>query len=509
MHRTLKTPIGLGLFTTLLSLFALNSFADKQIVITSDDSRAGRLHLVLSPNDEEEPRFYSAWPTLDIEPLFSIDLQEIEANTRLSLSDFNGFPYNSIAEIPKGRYFAQLVYDTNTLESGINSPGNTYSNVQVVELEDEGSVSLSFSLANTIEPDALPSDETLLKFVKFKSQNLTEFWETDMYLRAGVLLPATYYDNPLKRYPVFFDIGGYGSRFTRASRWYNNDEFMAYWRDPQTPQMIIVFLDGEAPFGDPYQINSANNGPYGDATWKELLPYLAQNFNMVDDSSGRFVSGCSTGGWVSLALQLYYPDTFNGAWSFSADGVDFQHFQLVDVYNDDNAYINEHQQERPSYRQKDGDVIFSIRREIAMENTLGRNNTFATSGGQWGGWNAVYSPRGEDGLPMPIWDPVSGQIDEDVAEQWRAFDLRQYTEENWTELGPKLQGKLHIWMGDMDNFYLNNAMYVYQEMLASRTEPTSDARFTFERGVGHCDYNQVEMRKKTISEMMQRFAASQ
>jgi hypothetical protein len=278
--------------------------------------------------------------------------------------------------------------------------------------------------------------------------------------------------------------------------------------DKSTPQMVIVFLDGEAPFGDPYQINSANNGPYGDATWQELLPYLTNNYNIEPSSQGRFVSGCSTGGWVSLALQLFYPDTFNGAWSYSADGVDFKYFQLVDIYADDNAFVNEYGQSRPSYRAKDGEVIFSIEREIAMENQMARTNSFVASGGQWGGWNAVFSPKAESGLPAAIWHPYSGKINKDVAEAWKKFDLRLYTENNWRELGPKVSGKLHIWMGDMDNFYLNNAMYLYEDMLKARTEPESDAIFNWRRGVGHCDFDREEMRKSTLSQMYQRYLAT-
>ncbi|MEM0912216.1 MAG: alpha/beta hydrolase-fold protein, partial [Pseudomonadota bacterium] len=350
----------------------------------------------------------------------------------------------------------------------------------------------------------LPNEQELLKFVRFKSDTLSDFWQREMYLRAGIILPRTYYEASLEKFPVFFDIGGYASRYTRAEELYADESFQTYWMHEDTPQMVIVFLDGEAPFGDPYQINSANNGPYGDATWNEFLPFLTDSFKLIDNPKGRFVSGCSTGGWVSLALQIYYPELFNGAWSYSADGVDFRYFQLVNIYDDDNAFFNEHGVERPSFKQKDGDVIFSIKHEVGMENTMGRTNSFVTSGGQWGGWNAVYSPKGEDGLPMAIWDANTGVINKDVAEAWKAFDLRHYTESNWQMLEPKLRGKLNIWMGDMDEFYLNNAMLLFEEMLSTR-EPSSDAKFTWKRNTGHCDFDDVEMRKQTITDMMNRF----
>jgi hypothetical protein len=336
------------------------------------------------------------------------------------------------------------------------------------------------------------------------SQLLSEFWGADMYLRAGIILPNSYYDSPLKDFPVIFNIGGYHARYDRAQDLYENKAFKKFWLNPDTPQMVIVFLDGEAPLGDSYQIDSANNGPYGQATWQEFLPYLTKQFNLVDNANSRFVTGCSTGGWVSLALQTYYPDLFNGAWSFSADGVDFKYFQLIDIYQDENAFVNEHGMQRPSYRAKDGETIFSIKREIMMENQIGRNDSFIYSGGQWGGWNAVFGPKLEDGTPSTIWDPLTGKIDQSIAAQWTKYDLRLYTEKNWQTLGPKLQGKLNIWMGDMDNFYLNNAMHLYQEMLNTQKEPVSNAEFTWVRGAGHCDYKQVPMLKKIMIQMQQK-----
>ena len=505
MHLIFKSRFTLALIC-LLSAISFQSLA-ANISVSADlpIEEAGRLHIVFSQDDEQEPRFYSAWPTKDIEPLFSLDLENLKEPLTLRSVDVSGFPHKSMSEVPDGTYKVQVIFDTNTIDSGMNSPFNYHSKVQTVDITNGTMADLSFILSEQVPADSLPEDQDLLKFVKLKSEILSDFWNTDMYLRAGVLLPATYFDKPLEKFPVFFDIGGYGSRYTRAEAWYESDTFREYWMDSNTPQMIIVYLDGEAPFGDPYQINSANNGPYGDATWEELLPHLTSTFNMVENSQGRFVSGCSTGGWVSLALQLFYPDTFNGAWSYSADGVDFRYFQLVDIYSDDNAFINEFGQKRPSYRAKDGEVIFSIEREIQMENQMGRTNSFVSSGGQWGGWNAVYSPKGKEGLPAAIWDPETGEINKEVAEAWKKFDLRLYTEQNWAELGPKLAGKLHIWMGDMDNFYLNNAMYLYEDMLKARSEPESDAIFDWKRGVGHCDYDRNEMRQSTISQMYQRY----
>jgi len=478
------------------------------VIINSaqDIPKHGRLYIVLNRSNESEPRLYSAWPTNDIEPLFASDLNGIGTKQSVNLKDsLVGFPHSNLSDLEEGTWYVQALYDTDFLDGRINSPHNYYSQVKRIVVESGEPISINLSLDQKIPAESLPEDTEHLRFVKMKSERLFEHWQTDMHIRAAVLLPADYSQNPLKKYPVFYSVGGYHAQYTRAQRLIENDAFKAYWFDEGTPQMVIVFLDSQAPFGDSYQMDSANNGPYGEATINEFLPYLEQKFNLMENMKGRYVSGCSTGGWVSLAMQLFYPDTFNGAWSYSADGVDFKYFQLVDIYNDENAYINEHGSSRPSYRQKDGDVIFSIQREIMMENVMGKHNSYAFSGGQWGGWNAVYGPQNANGMPATIWDPVSGNIDKDVAEQWQKFDLRKYTQDNWTTLGPKLRGKLHLWMGDMDNFYLNNAMYLYEDMLSTRTEPASDAKFTWKRGVGHCDFDQVDMLKSTISQMYERY----
>lgn len=504
----MKNKLPIYALVSLLSGLSGYSFASIDTINISAPKaveQAGRLHIVFNREEGSEPRFYSAWPTTEIEPLYAKDLASLPTNLILNNDDIDGFPHEKLIDLPDGRWYVQAIYDTNVLDSGINSEGNVYTEVQTITIDADSTTTLDLNFNQKVPSDALPDDQELLKFVKFKSDKVSQFWGTDMYLRAGVILPKSYHQNSLKKYPVFFDVGGYGSRYTRAERLYNNEKFQSYWMSDDTPQMIMVFLDGEAPFGDSYQTNSANNGPYGDATWGEFLPYLNSQFNMIDDSQARFISGCSTGGWVSLATQVFYPDTFNGAWSYSADGVDFNHFQLVDIYEHDNAYFNRHNQERPSYRQKNGDLIFSIRHEIMMENNLGRTDSFVTSGGQWGGWNAVYGPRGEDGLPMAIWDPITGEIDKSVAEQWRKYDLTRHVDENWQSLGPKLKGKLNIWMGDMDNFYLNNAMLSFEAMLQSKSEPASDANFVWKRNTGHCDYDRLEMRKSTIEQMYQRY----
>jgi hypothetical protein len=196
------------------------------------------------------------------------------------------------------------------------------------------------------------------------------------------------------------------------------------------------------------------------------------------------LDGGSTGGWVSLALQVFYPDFFNGAWSGYPDGVDFRALQLIDIYKDENAYVNGHGFERPSMRDLNGDTRFTIRHECQMENVLGHGDSYTMSGGQWGAWNATYGPRGADGRPVPLWDPKTGKIDRSAVEHWKKYDLRLVMEQNWKTLGPKLRGKIHIWVGEADEFFLNNAVHLLDQFL-SKADPPYEGKIIYGPGKGH------------------------
>ena len=198
---------------------------------------------------------------------------------------------------------------------------------------------------------------------------------------------------------------------------------------------------------------------------EELIPYIESTYRGKEEADYRFVDGCSTGGWVSLALQLYYPDSFNGVWAYSPDAIEFENYQLINIYKDKNAYVNEAGLQRPVMRNTKGEPMMLLKDFLQYENVLGRSNTYVTSGGQFSAHNALYSPKGEDGLPKPIFDPLTGEIDHVVAESWKKYDMKIYAKENWATLGPKIQGKIYIWMGDMDHFYLNPATRAFDEFI--------------------------------------------
>jgi hypothetical protein len=256
------------------------------------------------------------------------------------------------------------------------------------------------------------------------------------------------------------------------------------WLAADSPRFILLHVDGAGPLGDPYQVDSANHGPYGAALTEELVPFVEKKYRGVGQGWARVTDGHSTGGWVSLALQVFYPDFFQGAWSHAPDPVDFRAFELIDIYKDANAYLTADGKERPAARNVDDTIRYTMRHEVNCEVVLGRGDNWTLSGKDWASWNATFGPRGKDGSPAPLWDKKSGKIDRAVLEHWKKYDLRHHLETNWPALAPKLAGKLRIWVGDKDDYYLNNAVHLLDAFLKG-AKPPAGAKVTFAPGQGH------------------------
>jgi len=357
-------------------------------------------------------------------------------------------PYN-LGEVPEGEYKIQVLWAQEEEGSRINSAGNLYSKVQSININTGREIEIR--LDGEI-PALELADHKYVKLVDIMSDTLSSWWKKPVQLKASVLLPSGYFENPEKRYPVRYNVAGYGGRYNRVNHQVReNSQFSRWWFSGEAPQVINVFLDGEGPYGDPYQVDSENNGPYGYALIHELIPYIEDRYRGIGTAESRFVDGCSTGGWVSLALQIYYPDYFNGAFSYSPDAVEFENYQTINIYRDKNAFYNEWGNPRPVARDITGDPIILMQQFIQLENAQGSSDTYLNSGQQIGSHTAVYSPKAENGLPTPLFDPITGEIDSEVAEKWKKYDLKIYLKENWKEIGPLLQGKIWIWMGDMDH----------------------------------------------------------
>ena len=449
--------------------------------------REGRLFVVLGSPGEAEPRQLIGRTGMDSAPIFAVDAIGVEPGSRHSVeATAYGFPLASLDEVPAGDYRVQALFDSNIDLKSPNAPGNLYSDVRAIRLDPAVGVLVELPLSHRVPDEVLPTSTEHLRFVKLRSSLLSEFHGRPIYLRAGVILPRDYEQEPDRRYPLRVRIGGYGSRYARVQRMMADDsEFREAWLSDAAPRMILLHLDGDGPFGDPYQVNSANHGPYGSAITQELIPHIEREFRAIRQPHARVLDGGSTGGWVSLALQVFYPDFFNGTWSYCPDGVDFRAFQLIDIYADDNAYVNARGFERPSARDVDGDVRFTMRHEARLENLIGSRDSWTMSGRQWGAWNATYGPRGNDGWPVPLWDPETGVLDRDVQAHWERYDLLLVLERDWSELGPKLRGKINVWIGEADNYFLNNAVHYLDDFLAA-ADPPYEGRIVYGPGEGHC-----------------------
>ncbi|HTL05218.1 MAG TPA: alpha/beta hydrolase-fold protein [Gemmatimonadales bacterium] len=472
----------------------------------------GRLVLVVARRAEPEPR-YAISPSGPA--LFAVDLDALPAGRPVVIdSAALGFPW-PLAQLPPGDYFLQAVVNVYELarradghriwvhlNDGSQEPfqvaaGNLYS--EVVPFRLGPGVTARVAVTHRIPPAEPAGDTDWVKHLRVQSAKLTAFWGRPVYLNATVLLPRGYADHAATRYPVVFTLGhsvpfSFSTDSARArglgtlnpvTGLETGFDFYRAWSADGFPRIVAVSLEQQTPyFPDSYSVNSANNGPYGDAVVEELIPELERRFRLIGKPYARLLEGASTGGWQSLALQLQHPDFFGGAWVLQPDPVDFRRDQLVNIYEDTSAFALPTgpftATERPFRRTTQGQVVWTLRQLSLFEEVLG---TRGRSGYQLEGWEAVYGPVGADGYPRPLWNKLSGVIDKEVAAYWKehGFDLRDYAQRNWPALGPRLAGKLHFFAGDMDDFYLNLAVYQFEDFLKSTSNPHSDAEFTYGR----------------------------
>ena len=476
----------------------------------------GRVVLVLAPKEDPEPR-------LTVSPngpaIFGVDIEHLEPGQAATIDvNSDGFP-NPMSELPAGDYFAQAVIDVYTqvhrsdghtiwvhLNDGVQetfniAAGNLYSGVQKVHVGSGGTFSLTVD--HVIPHVEAPADTEWVKHVRIQSAKLTAFWGHPIYVNATVLLPKGYEQHPEARYPTVYTMGHDvpfsfdpkpgppATEQEMESRGLESGyQFYQSWTSDHFPRMIAVSFQQQTPFfPDSYSVNSVNQGPYGDAMVEEVIPYLESHFRMIAKPYARLVEGASTGGWQTLALQLYHPDFFGGIWCLQPDPISFRHYQMVNAYEDANAFWIPAgpvvKAVRPMRRTVEGQVTITIRDLSRFEAVLGSHGR---SGYQLEAWEAIYGPIGADGYPAPLWNKQTGEIDHQVAEYMRdhGYDLLEYSKRNWSTLGPKLVGKLHFLCGDMDNFYLNLAVYDYQAFLKKTADPHYEGEFTFGRPMkGH------------------------
>ena len=506
-----------------------------RIVVTFTEEASGkaldgRLLLMLSTNDEKEPRFQIN-AGLGTQLVFGVDVDGMNPGDEIVFDDsVLGFPYASLNEVPAGEYTVQALlhtYETFNLSTGHTvklpmdngegqqwnrSPGNLYSEPFKITIGENGVQDVAVAMEKVIPPIEEPEDTEWIKHIKIKSKKLSEFWGRDMYLGAHILLPKDFEEHPEAQYPLMIfhghfpsDFGGfrttppdgnmepaYSARFDVEG--YNiiqeqeAYDFYKRWNEPDFPRFLIIEIQHPTPYyDDSYAVNSASQGPYGDAITYELIPHIEKEFRGIGAGWSRFLYGGSTGGWEALAVQVKYPDEYNGCFAACPDPIDFRAYCLTNIYEDENAYYydSEHKAlEIPAHRDYLGHVHTTVREYNQLELVLG---TKSRSGQQWDIWEATYSPQGEDGYPERLWDKTTGEINSEVAEYWKEnYDLRHILERDWDKLGEKLKGKINVYCGDMDNYYLNNAVYLMEDFLENTTDPYYEGEVLYGDRAEHC-----------------------
>lgn len=487
----------------------------------------GRVIVIIARDSAPEPRL-RAGGYGGTQPFFGLDVAGLAPGAAAVInSSTSAYPV-SLAQIPAGDYYVQAVLNVYTQfhradghviwahmdqwegQQWNRSPGNLVSDVHRIHIDPRTRLNVKIALTHMLPPVAVPADTKWVKRVKIQSRLLSAFWGHPMYIGATILLPDGYDSHPAAHYPAIYSQGhfslspafgftpdsepNYAAQRTMLRARTDGREpgfdFYKSWTSRNFPRMIAVTFQHPTPYyDDSYAVNSANNGPYADALLKELVPYIESHFRVIPQSYARTLTGGSTGGWESIALQVLHPDFFNGTWTFCPDPVDFRSVQMVDAYSDTSAFVPNGNgwviTPRYMSRTSQGQVETTQRDLSKIESVLGSHER---SGQQFNAWDAAWGPTASDGYPRPLWSKTTGTIDRGVAAYWRDhnFDLRYYLAKNWTTVGPKLQGKIHMYVGDMDNYYLNLAVYQFDDFFRGTTAPKSDAVFEYGRPMkGH------------------------
>jgi hypothetical protein len=455
---------------------------------------SGRLFVFLSTRQRGEPRRGPNWFKPD--PFFALEVRDWQRGDARELDDAaDGFPA-SLSKLPPGKYRAQAVLDCSLDHHNPGTaPGNLYSDVAVVEYEPAAARTVPLALTQTIEERSFRESD-FVKQVRLKSDLLSRFHGREIIEPAAVVLPRSYWNEPDRRYPVIYSIPGFGGDYRDA-------QVMIDGGPPPAEgeaEFIRVYLSGDCRWGHHVYANSATNGPRGDAFVREMVPYIDQHYRTVAAPAARFLTGHSSGGWASLWLVVNYPEHFGGAWSTSPDPVDFRDFQQINLYAlpPVSMFVDEQGNRRPIARRGDEPVLW-FDSFCRMDDVLAR-------GGQLRSFEAVFSPRGADGEPSRLWNRTTGRVDPAIAKAWEAYDIRLILERNWDRLGPLLAGKIHVWTGSLDTFYLEGAVRLLKESLQRLG---SDAQITIVSDANHATILTAELMSTIRRQMTARFKAAE
>lgn len=460
----------------------------------------GRAFVMISRTNEKEPRLQVGRTGV---PFFGRDFGNVLPAEVIELDESDlGSPVGSLSEIPPGDYFVQgfiNVYSEFPRADGHTvwmhddqwegqrfwiSSGNLHSVPVRLTLDAEAGYDHELVLDQIIPEVELPPDTDWVKRFRFESEILTKFWGRPIHLGATVLLPRDYERERID-YPVVYYQGHFS--IEDPMRWKEGEDFNRAWNRDHFPRMIVVTFQDPTPYFDTsYSVNSVNVGPYGDAILEELIPEIERRFRVIDEPYARILTGGSTGGWEALAMQIFHPDFFGGTFAYAPDPVTFTNVEGINIYEDVNAFYKQHEWRRVSIantRETNGEIRLTSKQRNTFELVSG---TKGRSGQQLDIWSAVFGPLGDDGFFKPLFDKRSGKIDPEVAQYWlENYDLLHHLKNNWASLGPKLFGKVHVYCGDMDNYYLNVAVKALQDWMRQTENPHYPGIFVWGDGAGH------------------------
>jgi Putative esterase len=524
-----RTALALTCLLFSVGLAAAQSFTVAFSAEKSAQSLDGRLLLLLSTAPGEEPRMQiDDTPRSQI--VFGVTVDSWQPGQPLLVdATASGYPIPSLNQVPPGEYTVQAVlnkYETFHRADGKTvklhmdqgegqhwsiSPGNLYSKPQKITVKP-GGAPIQLALTEVIPPIPPKSDTKYIRHIRIQSQLLTKFWGRPIELSAIVLVPEGFDDHARAHFPLIifhdhfvddfdnfrttppdpdlkpdfserFHIAGY-NRIQQQEAY----KFYQQWTSPGFPRVLIVKIQHANPYyDDSYAVNSANVGPYGDAIETELIPAIEKQFRAIGQGWARFVYGGSTGGWEALAVQVFYPEHYNGAFAACPDPIDFHAYTTINLYDDKNAFFLEGAHKRvaqPAMHDYLGHTLITTEQINAYELALGDHGR---SGEQFDIWQAVFGPVGADGYPQPIFNKVTGDIDHKVAAYWRQrYDLEAILERDWARLGPQLAGKIHIYVGSDDTYFLNDAVYRMEDFLKATVNPPYGGEVTYGPRAEHC-----------------------
>lgn len=446
-------------------------------------SYSGRVYVMLSLREAGEPRLGPFW--FAPEPFYAIDVVDWKPEAPLVIEDTAlGFP-GRLSEIEAGTYTIQAVMRRNLDSPTIGrGPGTAYGPTLRKHI-DSNAGEIVLRIDRLV--DARPFRETdRIKLVELDSALLGEFHGRRITMRAAVILPPDYEDNPGIRYPALYWIGGFGSTHRIAGRLSRRWDATGH-----ADRIVRVVLDPSCYSGHHVFADSDNNGPRGAALVTELIPHLERRFRLVAAPTARFLSGHSSGGWSSLWLGVTYPDFFGGVWSLAPDPVDFRDFQRINLYEPGaNMFTDPQGNRRPVARRGEERLFYEpfTRMELAYGD-----------GGQLRSFDWVFSPRGAEGRPLRLYDPVTGDVNGFVARAWKRYDIRLILQRHWPTLGPKLKGKLSIFAGGLDTFYLEGAV---AKLRTTLQKLGADATIEIFAGADHSSFYTPQLRERIDAELL-------